>query len=328
MIKKILFLFLVFLVVSCSSFKKDFEETKKKKSNALTAIRLLENQNFAGLKCDTSDNQLITRGTINNNSVEFLLDSGASYSFINYSFAKKLRLIDNISKSTSSEVQTAFSSVDKGEKIFIPTLEVQGFKYSNWPVHLIDSPIKKLTIGSDFLLFNNSVMFCKYGILMNSAGSEKADSIHTFLTKNNYANTPLLDYAGNKLPKDIPNFIGITLFIKATINGEEQLMLIDTGAAFTTAFQSHNINLQSGIQQTNLILKDASGKSKKLHVTKVDSLIINNVCLMKDKKLAIVDKDFRIGSSKIYGTIGMDLLVDKNVILDFGNKIMYFEKEY
>ncbi len=47
---------------------------------------------------------------------------------------------------------------------------------------------------------------------------------------------------------------------------------------------------------------------------------------MKDKKLSIVDKVFRLGGSKIYGTIGMDLLVKKDVILDFGNKIRYFKK--
>ena len=86
---------IVIFIVSCSSLRRDFEETKKNKSNALSVIRLLENQNFAGLKCDTSNNQLITKGTINNISVNFLLDSGASGSFINYSYAKKLRLIDN-----------------------------------------------------------------------------------------------------------------------------------------------------------------------------------------------------------------------------------------
>lgn len=307
--------------------KRNSEEIKRKKSIALSAIRILENQNFAGLKCDTSKNQLVCEGTINDHSVEFLLDSGASSSFINYSLAKKLELIENIEKTNSLEIHTAFSSIDKGEKILIPAIEMQGFKYTNWPVHLLDSPHKKLAIGSDFLLFNNSVMFCKFGIVMNSGGSEKADSIHTFLSNDNFACTPLLDYNGNELPKDIPDFRNVTLYVRVNINGEDQLMLIDTGAAFTTVFQSHDTNLQPEILQTKLLLKDASGKSKKLNVTKIDSLLVNDICLMRDKKLSIVDKDFRVGVSKIYGTIAMDVLVNKNVILDFGNKVMYFEKE-
>ena len=327
MYKNIFLLFVIFTIVSCSSLKKDTEKIKKNKSNTVTTIRILENQNFAGLKCDTSKNQLVCKGTINDHSIEFLLDSGASSSFINYSLAKKLELIDDISKTASLEVHTAFSSIDKGEKILIPAIEMQGFKYSNWPVHLVDSPYKELIIGSDFLLFNNSVMFCKYGIVMNSAGSGKADSIHTFLTNKNFACTPLLDYNGNELAYDIPDFRNLTLYVRVNINGEDQLMLIDTGAAFTTVFQSHDTNLQPEILQTKLLLKDASGKSKKLNVTKVDSLLINDICLMRDKKLSIVDKDYRIGISKIYGTIAMDLLVNKNVILDFGNKIMYFQKE-
>ena len=327
MLRKLLILFVIFFLVSCSSLKRDFEETKKNKSNALSAIRLLENQNFAGMKCETSNNQLVAKGTINSISVDFLLDSGASGSFINYSYAKKLKLIDNKSKSVESEVRTAFGSVDQGKKIFIPIFELQGFKFSNWPVHLINSPYKKLIIGSDFLLFNNSVLFCKYGILMNSGGSEKADSIHTFLISNNYASSPLLDYTGNEIPKNIPDFIDILLFIKTTINGEDQLMLIDTGAAFTTAFKSHNIHLQSCIQQTGSRLIDASGKSKRLNIAKIDSMMVDDNYFMRDKKIAIVDKDFRVGGSKIYGTIGMDLLVKKDVILDFGNKIMYFKKD-
>jgi len=327
MIRNAVLVILIFAVIGCSLIQKEAEEKKRKKFIVQTAICFLENQGFLGIKCETSHNQLISKGMINNKSIKFLLDSGASHSFVNYAYAKKLNLIDKVTKHNISEIQTPFSSVDKGQKLTIPTFEIGGFVYSNWPVHLIDSQYKKLIIGSDFLLFNNSVLFCKYGILMNSDGTTVADSMHNFLLKNNFTCAPILDITGNKLPKDIPNFIGVSLLIKTIINNEEQLMLIDTGAAFTTAFQRHNIISRHDIERTNIMLKDASGTSIKLNSTEVDSIMVNNVCLMKNMNLAIIDKDLIIGDSQIFGTVGMDVLVEKNVIIDFGNLVMYIDKE-
>lgn len=326
-IQKILFLILAFICVSCSFIKKDIERSKQIKSNILTAIKLLENQNFVGMKGRSSNNNLIFDGKINNISTSFTLDSGATSSYINYSYAKKLHLIDNISKKALSEIGTAFGSVNKGEMLEIPVFTISGLEFSNWPVHLVDSRFKKLTIGSDFLIFNNSVLFCKYGILMNSVDNEKADSLHAFLIKNDFATTSLVNPFGYEYTDDIPDFQNILFFIKTIIDGEEQLMLVDTGADFTTAFREHSTYLQSDIKRTNTRLVDASGKSKSLNITYIDSMMIQNFCFLKNNKLAIVDNNLTIGDAKVYGTLGLDLLAKKGAVLDFGNKIMYFLKD-
>jgi hypothetical protein len=182
-------------------------------------------------------------------------------------------------------------------------------------------------IGADFLKYNNSVLFCSYGILMNSVDDQKADSLQTWLYQNNYGSTPFLDLHGNKIPKDITAFVNTSFLVRAEINGNQELLLVDTGACYTTNFKEHSTYLDQKIKKTNTYLSDSSGKHKDFHIVQIDSLKINDTFFLKNERIGIVDTKLSMANQVIFGTLGMDLLSKKRVILDFGNFIMYYLKD-
>ncbi|MFO7896250.1 MAG: retroviral-like aspartic protease family protein [Candidatus Cloacimonadales bacterium] len=323
--KKIVILVVILFVIGCSYNRQEAERSNLNKARTLQAIKLLESEGFLGFRCKMLDSKFVTEGSINDNPVKFLIDTGASFSFVNNSFAAKNNLLLNSKNSNLGEVKSAFGSIEADENIYIPKLEVSGLIYSNWPMHVLNVNRQILTLGSDFLFFNQAVLFCRYGIVMNS--SEKSSQLASFLEASDYDSSPILLGNGEPLEENIPDFQGITPYVTVNVNGEDKLMLIDTGATFSTVFKNHNIFHTQGVKTTNWRLSGASGKSKQLNVTNLDSLKINDTFILKNERIAIVDQQMDKLNKKVYGTIGMDLLAKKNMILDYGNNKIYWSKD-
>ena len=112
MFKRLLILLLISTILGCSSLINSGTDHAEKKTSILKIVSLLEKQNYIAMKGYLKDNHFYFASTVNGKNIDFMLDSGASGSFINHSLSQKLKITEKKVKTTSIETQTAFSSLD------------------------------------------------------------------------------------------------------------------------------------------------------------------------------------------------------------------------
>jgi len=181
-------------------------------------------------------------------------------------------------------------------------------------------------VGQDFLTFNRSILLCNYGILMNNSESEDLTILDKILAEEGYIKLPLRDRKGLVLSSDNPGYGYPMFYVKVKINeNREGLMMVDTGAAYSSINDDHSNYRHSAVKRTDMRMMDASGKGKWLFKLNLDSLKIDDQPFLENASVNIIDYDSNEENTAISGFIGMDLLIEKKVILDFGNRVMYFK---
>jgi len=315
------------LLTSCSSIAKGNEKVKQKKQVILDIINGLENQGFVPMKGHTKDNHLFFNINMNDQETSFMLDSGASYSLITYSRAEELGLISDINKTTDSQLTTMYGTINKGAQLELDSFDIPGISFTNWPIHLVDSKYKKVIVGVDFLNYNSSILFCKYAILLNSVLAQSADSLDVTLKDRGYVSTPLVDFYGNPVQNISEQINPTNYYIKMKINRDkEELLLLDTGGAFTSLNDVFtNFDLIT-VKRTNMRMMDATGKGKDLYMVKLDSLVTNNHKFMGRKNISLTNENYTPGTNQIYGVLALDFLNERDAIIDFGNGVLYFKE--
>ncbi|MDD3740020.1 MAG: aspartyl protease family protein [Bacteroidales bacterium] len=127
---------------------------------------------------------------------------------------------------------------------------------------------------------------------------------------------------------------GTHLAVRAKINGVSSVLLIDTGAS-NTVFDSDN-PIFSDIETTPADKKGAgSGFNSELPELVIGEIKSIKIARMEIKNLKVIFtsmnhinnlyKTLRLPS--ITGILGSDLLLTNNAIIDFGNKLIMFEKK-
>jgi len=317
----------MFLLTGCTSIAQGNKQYKQRKENARNIITTLEDLGFAGMKGITKHNQIFYSGKVNSYETNFMLDSGAGLTFITYGQALRCGVIDEKNVTREGTLITAYGTMDKGEEVYLDNLSIPGYEFSNWPAHLVESSRKMLIVGQDFLKFNRSILLCNYGILMNNSESEDLTALDLILSEEGYLKLPLRDREGLVLSSDNPAYSYSMFYVKVTINeNREGLMLVDTGAAFSSIKDDHSNYRHSAVKRTDMRMMDASGKGKWLFKLKLDSLKIDDQPFLENASVNIIDFDSEEENAAISGFIGMDLLIEKKVILDFGNRVLYFKK--
>lgn len=322
----------ILLLTGCSSIIQGNQKAKQEKNEASNIISVMENLGFVRMKGYSKNNQLYYNCQLNGQDTDFILNSGARLSLITYGQAMKFGLIDEQNVTDDGSLITAFETMNKGEEVLIKNLAIPGYEFTNWSVRLVERSNKIMIIGQDFLLMNNSILLCNYGILMNNSEYEDHDALDMILSEEGYVKIPLRDQYGIELTSKNSMDTTSVFYVTVKINKDrEGLMMVDTGAVYTSINDDHSNYRHSAVKRSNMRMFDASRKGKDFFRVKLDSLKIDEHLFLDHQKIGIVDTDIDIEKAqntpqKISGFIGMDLLMEKKVIIDFGNRVLYFKK--
>lgn len=315
------------LLSGCSSIIQENSKTVEQKQATLDTIHDLEAQGFVAMKGFNRDNHLYFNALINDQEIDFMLGSGASQSLIAYTKAKEIGLVEEIDKTSESELQTTFGSISRGAEIKLKSFDLPGLSYRNWPIHLLDSKYKRIIIGMDFLSNNHSVLFCNYNILMNSVLETSANALVSNLKEKGYVSTPLLDFAGNPINSNMVGTDNFSYYIKMQVNNNaEEIFLLDTGGAFSAIHDVYTNYDLIQVKSTNMRLMDSAGNGKNLAMLKMDHLKTNGYFFTRRENISLTNEEYIPYNGQLYGVIALDFLNQRDAIIDFGNGMLYFRE--
>lgn len=328
---KKIFLSILLFILGCSATKTLNRNHSKNEILKYVSFVLesLQNDGFSGVIGKAKESKIFVPVKVNGISDEFFIDTGATYSYLNQKqkskyHLKKIRTVDK-----NSNIVTWFGSISNHERAVANVFQLGEHKFSPWPFIISSGNIKPV-LGSDFLHFTNAVLICRYSTLLFNSAHTKAVGLSDSLKKFGYKEFNLHLSGGGSLggllnSDSAKTDIG-TFLIRASFNGIEGMILIDTGAQFTTI--DHQLAEMTGRKirkQDTIYFIDALGNESYPSVIFADSLKIGNYVLSQKQFFPIFEN---INASKSYdlpylGAIGMDYLTKNNAIIDFGNHKLY-----
>ncbi|NOX90459.1 MAG: hypothetical protein GXO77_15745 [Calditrichaeota bacterium] len=335
---KILIGLLLLIIIGCSLSK--FVSDKLPEEEILKHVNFvleeLQNQGFNGVIGKVKERKIYLPVKINGVSDELLLDTGSTYTFINYDHIPKYHLKKIKANVKNANIQTLFGNISDYERAVADEFKIGGYKFSPWPF-IVTKGSHKPILGTDFLHYTNAVIICRYSILLFNVNQKKAENMADSLKKIGYSEINLTLSGGrglNKIAyKNGENTYELeigTFMAKGNFNGINGIILIDTGSLYTSI--DHNLAIMTGRKikkQNKIYFTDAVGNISYPSIIFADSLKIDNY-LLSVKRFFPIFEDLNRNTSSyelpFLGIIGIDYLVQNNAIIDFGNRKLYLIK--
>ncbi len=293
----------------------------------------LQEQGFTGVIGKVKNSKIYVPVKINGVSDNFFINTGATYTFLNYDHVSKYHLKKLNTEEKDANIMTLFGNISSYERAEANEFELGNHKFSPWPF-IITKGDDNAVLGTDFLHFTNAVIICKYSALLFNVNHKKAENIADSLKKLGYSEIDLTvtkSYDINKITYEYADrtyeLKSGTFRVKANFNGIKGIVLIDTGSSYTSI--DHNLAKITGRKirkQNRIYFTDAIGNISYPSVIFSDSLKINNYFLCRNKSFPIFEDLNRNTSSyelPFIGIVGIDFLTQNNAIIDFGNNKLY-----
>lgn len=315
-IKSLVILGLIFSV-GCAAIKLEKERTAKQDKAVNKAIHNLEAEGFAGIKGKMKNFTLLFDCKFNDKDSEFLIESGVPFSTMDVETARGIGII------SKAEIDRIPKQQSEDSSRMIENFAVNGFEYTDEEVSVVNMDLRRTSLGLNFLINNNSVIFFGYNVLLNNPFDE-AESMHDSLLANDYICAPFCDSLGNVFNVASQDSLSNKVYVKCQINDLEQILKISTGSTFSIAYRE-----SSEIQEEISNKTQESKRKVMLHMfTKyINIMQIGDSLFLENTKFALMDRPAKTGDGNIDGILGMDILAREKVILDFGNMKMYFMKK-
>ncbi len=327
------FLFLLLLTLGCSSSKLlNGEHSEKEILKSVSfVLESLQNQGFSGVIGKVKKNRIFVPVKVNGVPDDFFIDTGATYTFLNNDHIAKYHLRKITATDRKRKILTWFGSITDHKKAIANIFQIGNYKFSPWPF-IVGSGNVTPVLGTDFLHFTNAVLICRFSTMLFNVNHQKAVGLSDSLKKFGYKEFDLYLSKGGSLGKlafknsDNPIDFG-TFLIKANFNGIEGMMLLDTGAHYTSI--DHDLARMTGRKirkQNKIYFVDAAGNIEYPSVIFADSLKVGDYYLSKKRFFPIfkdLDRETYTYSVPYLGAIGMDYLTRNNAIIDFGNRKLY-----
>ena len=332
---KKVFLFILLLSLGCSSSKLlDGHHSEKEILKSVSfVLESLQNQGFSGVIGKAKNSKIFVPVKINNIPGELFLDTGATYTFLTYDQIKKFHLKTIDATNKKENIITWFGSISDHKRALANRFQIGNHIFSPWPF-IVSSENKMPVIGTDFLHFTNAVIICKYSTMLFNVNHQKAVGLSDSLKKFGYTEFDLLMSESGSISKlsyrdengtHSLNFG--TFLIKGNFNGIEGILLIDTGAHYTSVdYELARMTGRKIRKQNKIYFVDAIGNIEYPSVIFADSLKVGDYFLSKKRFFPIfedINKNDNSYSLPYLGAIGMDYLTRNNAIIDFGNRKLY-----
>ncbi len=169
----------------------------------------------------------------------------------------------------------------------------------------------------------NSLIFWSLLLILSfTAYSVQASDLNKFLLNNGYT------------PVEITKNIAGHLMVKATVNGVEGMLIIDTGAGGTVIDQSMADTLKLKLELDNIDTTGAGAGGGMLQVIpSKDNTVILDKITIENFTLAVMNLEHvtsaykQIGITElILGVIGFDLLESYKALIDYDNMKLWMKK--
>ena len=348
--KNRLVILFIFLFFGCTLPKNDRlqPEDKSLSINELClhinyVIKELQSQGFSCVIEKPKKNQITIPVKINGKKGKFLLDTGASYTFLGKRYLKRFHLSEfAYAEGRNPLIKTFLGGIINDS---FPTkadkFEIGNQIFQPWPfiVNKLSPPMKQGVIGVDFLHFTSSVIICRLGALLLSSDGQPAKDIGCKLKELGYTEIELLTKQSSGCIKikrkmeEYDRFLSSgTFVVPVSFDESRGMAMLDTGAPYTSIdkFIAKKINKRIKYSP-NVKATDAKGNRTRIASISLTNLCIGAYCIEK-QPVAVIDfssareKGKAKAKSFFTAMIGFDILAKNNAIIDFGNRRLYMRK--
>lgn len=306
--------------------------------NVNTVLSDLQDQGFTAYKCEFHHYKIWVDVKINDKDANFLLDTGASFTFLNKKYVDDFNLRTRISfEDTDSLIFTFFGKLTDFEHRLAHQFKIAGHSLRPWPIIVHDSELKHGVLGVDFLHFSNAVIIPRFGLLLINISHQPAQYISEPLKASGYEEFDLtllktkdrIKWKAGKKEIVLESGVFVT---EISFDSIERNVIIDTGAPFTTVYRVNVSKTDKKVfRHKSFRFTDAAGNITQAAGAFFDTLFINEY-VVATNHLLLVSDDFNLycslGNTILphIGVIGYDLLSKNNAIIDFGNRKLYLQK--
>ena len=335
--KKFLLLILP-LIISCntSNLINEYLPEEEILKHVNFVLNKLQEQGFDGIIGEAKKSKIYVPTEINGQQEDFFIDTGATYTFLNYNHIEKYNLKKLTTGKKSTNITTLFGNITKYERALADEFKIGSNRFTPWPF-IINNGDKDPVLGTDFLHYTNAVIICKYSTMLFNVNQKKAVGLSDSLIKFGYTEidlrlsrvSDLNKISYKKSDKTFNLEIG-TFTVCANFNGIKGNILIDTGASYTSI--DHDLAKFTGRkvkQQNSIYFIDAVGNISYPSLIFADSLKIDKYFLGIKRFFPIfegLNKNVSSQDLPFLGVLGIDYLTKNNAIIDFGNRKVYLIK--
>ncbi len=298
----------------------------------------LQNQGFTAYKCKFRRNKIWVDVKINNRNAEFLLDTGASFTFLNKKYVDDFNLKTKTSiKETDAPIFTFFGELTGFERRLANQFKIAGFNFRPWPMIVHETDQEEGVLGVDFLHFGNAVIIPRFGLLLINITHQAAQNMSDSLKELGYAEFDLTllktkeEIKWKEKGKEYVLESGVFV-VDIKFDSLKGNVIIDTGAPFTAIYRGYISKSGKKIHShKNYQFEDAAGNITYAAGALFDTLWVNDYKLATDHYV-VAAEDVKIWvATRGYmlphiGVIGYDLLSRNNAIIDFGNRKLYLQR--
>jgi len=313
------------------------EETRRQMDEVFEA---LQTQGFMGARCRVEDNKMHIETHINDKPADFILDTGASSTFLNKKHLPRLDLKTvSGADDQAASIFTFLGTLSEYDRTVAREFSVAGFTFRPWPFIVHGAPDKYGVLGVDFLNFGCAVVFCGYGVVFLDVDHQPAQDIGEQLRAFGYTEVELLmprlkasraikwRMAGGEQALESGVFS-----IKVSVDGADGIIMLDTGAPVTTLDMGVVESTDKRVRRHKHIkIRDGAGHTTGFAGAYIDSLMVGEYALCRNQYVGVVEGIRKRGNTGVYdlpflGVIGIELLVANHAIIDCGNRRLYLRR--
>jgi len=272
-------------------------------SNAL--LHLLQKEGYKSYAAKIKRNHYVLPALIEDQKVDFLIDTGCTHCTIDEGLAKDLGL----QLQESGHIKTMFGEME-AHSTTLAKLDLGGFLIKHLPVHVNDGPTQG-TLGLDLLVYCHAVFDARAGVLHVQPPQGAQPSIDSHLLSQGYTRVALV-------------FRNNALFVPVKIAGREVVALLDTGCNLSLLDKDFSNLAKIRQIRTRSRVEDADGNTQSVYKVELDSISLGSFSLPKTL----------MGSSSVAKrssephpamVLGLDLLTLHHAIIDLANGAIYLK---